>query len=272
MDKRGRSWVPDDIERNKPSVARMYDYYLGGYHNFAIDRAAAKQAIAIYSDLPNIMQVNRGFLRRAVRYLTKQGIDQFLDIGSGIPTVGNVHLVAQETNPQARVVYVDSDPVAVAHSTLLLRTNPHAIIVQGDACHPEQFLSSSPVQDMLDFNRPVAILLVFLLHFIADDDIASKAVRTLRDVMAAGSYLVLSHGTSEEMPLQSREPLTTLYAGTTNALRLRPRSQIVPFFDGLELIDPGLVFTPLWQPEDPLDLFLDHPERSSSYAAVGRKN
>ena len=129
-------WAPREIDLNRPSAARMYDYYLGGSHNFAIDRQVAEQAIAMWPDLPIIMQANRAFLRRAVRFLAAQGIDQFLDIGSGIPTVGNVHEVAQQANPESRIVYVDIDPVAVAHSQAILAGNPHAAVIQGDAPTP----------------------------------------------------------------------------------------------------------------------------------------
>ncbi|MBX6342403.1 MAG: SAM-dependent methyltransferase, partial [Thermomicrobiaceae bacterium] len=146
------SWARGDFPLDKPSAARMYDYYLGGFHNFEIDRQAAEQAIARWPDLPLIMQANRAFLRRAVNFVSGQGIDQFLDIGSGIPTVGNVHEVAQRANPSARVVYVDIDPIAVAHSQEILRGNPNATVIQGDVRRPSEILEHPDVQRLLDLD------------------------------------------------------------------------------------------------------------------------
>src|ERR687886_2526679 len=150
-------WVSSDIPLDKPSAARMYDYYLGGSHNFELDRKMAEQAIALWPDLPLIMQANRTFLRRAVNYLSSQGVAQFLDIGSGIPTVGNVHEVAQRANPAARVVYVDIDPVAVTHSRTLLRDNPRAGVVLADARATEQILADPVVERLIDLARPVGV-------------------------------------------------------------------------------------------------------------------
>src|SRR2546423_11334318 len=146
----------------------MYDYFLGGYHNFEIDRKAAEAAIAIYPDFALVMRANRAFLRRAVEYLVAQGVDQFLDIGSGIPTVGNVHEVAQRANPAARVVYVDSDPVAVAHSSAILQGTANTAVIRADTRHPAQILGHPDVRRLLHFDKPLALLLVFILHFIID--------------------------------------------------------------------------------------------------------
>ncbi len=264
------SWVPQGIDLDRPSAARMYDYYLGGSHNFAIDRQAAEQAIAMWPDLPIIMQANRAFLRRAVRFLVEQGIDQFLDIGSGIPTVGNVHEVAQQANPASRVVYVDIDPVAVAHSRALLADNPNATVVQGDARDPDQVLAQPEVQRLLDLRKPVGILLVALLHFIPDDGDAYRLVRRLRDAAAPGSYLVISHASFEGRPTES-ESHAALYSRTSTPMRMRSRDDILRFFDGLHLVDPGLVFLPLWRPESP-DEVDEHPERFTGYAGVARKD
>jgi hypothetical protein len=248
----------------------MYDYFLGGYHNFEIDRKAAEQAIAIYPDFPLVMRTNRAFLRRAVRFLSSQGIEQFLDIGSGIPTVGNVHEVAQQANPAARVVYVDSDPIAVAHSTAILRGNPHATIIQADAGRSAELLDHPEVRRLLDLSKPLAVLLVFLLHFITDDEEVHGLVRRLRDALPSGSYLAISHGTIEGMS-QVGEQLAKLYASRTDPVKPRSRAAIEQLFDGLELVEPGLVYIPLWRPEGPDDLFLDQPERCLGFAGVGRK-
>ena len=264
-------WTPDHVSIDTPSVARMYDYYLGGYHNFAADRAAAEAAIAVRPELPLVMQANRAFLRRAVRFMIEQGIEQFLDIGSGIPTVGNVHEVAQQANPAARVVYVDIDPVAVAHSQAILRGNALATVIQADARQPEQIIRHPETQRLLDWNKPVAVLLVALLHFVPDDADAAALVRVFRDASPTGSYLAISHASHAHLPAEVSNQVRRVYNTTTNAITPRTRDLISRCFDGLELVEPGLVFAPLWRPESPDDLFLDTPERSSSYVGVGRK-
>lgn len=263
-------WAPNDIPLDKPSAARMYDYYLGGSHNFELDRKMAEEAIALWPDLPLIMRANRAFLRRAVSYLIGQGVEQFLDIGSGIPTVGNVHEVAQRANPSARVVYVDIDPVAVAHSRAILQGVPNVTAIQGDVRQPEEILNQPQVRALLDFDQPVAVMLLALLHFIVDDAEAHSSVRILREAVVPGSYLVISHASYEGMLEKSREH-EQLYARTPNPLKTRSRADIARFFEGFELVDPGLVFLALWRPEDPDDPFLGQPERSTGFAGVGRK-
>ncbi|MDQ3699562.1 MAG: SAM-dependent methyltransferase [Chloroflexota bacterium] len=266
-----RARMPQEDPLARPSVARMYDYYLGGGHNFAVDRQAGDQAMTIYPDFPLVMQVNRAFLRRAVSYLVEQGIDQFLDIGSGIPTVGNVHEVAQRANPAARIVYVDIDQVAVAHSRALLRGNSLATVVQADARRPQEVLGHPDVRRLLDSGRPMAIMVVALLHFVPDDGEAHGLVRALRDAMPSGSYLALTHATKEHAPATAREQLERLYAGASSPLRFRSGVEIATFFEGLELVDPGLVSAPLWRSEGRNDLFFDQPERAIQYVGVGRK-
>jgi len=266
------SWIPDDVALSTPNAARMYDYFLGGYHNFAVDRQAAERASAIYPEFPLVMRTNRAFLRRAVRFLVAQGIDQFLDFGSGIPTVGNVHEVAQDEQAAARVVYVDADPVAVAHSRAILQGNPHTAVLHADVREPEAILRRPEVQRLLDFGRPLGVLLVFLLHFVVDDAQASGLVRVLRDAMPPGSYLVLSHGTVEGIPPAIATQLQRVYAGTDTPVRVRTHAEILQFFAGLEVMTPGLVYCPLWRPESDHDVLLDHPERSLGFAAVGRKD
>jgi len=259
----------DQLDR--PSVARMYDYYLGGHHNFASDRAAAEAGIAIFPGFPLVMQANRAFLRRAVQFLVGQGIDQFLDIGSGIPTVGNVHQVAQLANPQTRVVYVDVDPIAVAHSTAMLQDNPRATIIEADARHPELILANPAVRSLLDSGKPVALILASVLHFVVDDDEAHRVVRVLRDALPPGSYVVISHGTVERIPANIIDQLIRLYTGTSHPVRVRSKAQIAAYFTGLDMVEPGLVYVPTWRPEESDDLLLDHPERSIGFAGIGRK-
>jgi SAM-dependent methyltransferase len=263
--------VPETVSPDRPSVARIYDYHLGGHHNFAADRAAADAAAAAYPDLPLVMRVNRAFLRRAVEFLCAQGIDQFLDLGSGIPTAGNVHEVAQQLNPAARVVYVDNDAVAVAHSAALLRDNPLATVVRADIREPERILAAPEVRRLLDFSRPVAVLLVFVLHFVPDDAQVARLLSTLREALVSGSYLVISHGTAEQLSPEVHAEERRLSERTSHTLYLRSRAQIASMFDGLDLVPPGLVYLPLWRPEGPDDLFFDQPQRSSSYGGMGRK-
>lgn len=265
------SWVGDDIPIDVPSAARMYDYFLGGYHNFAVDRAAAEAATAVHPDMPLFMRTNRAFLRRAVTYLAGEcGIDRFLDLGSGIPTVGNVHEVVREENPDARVVYVDTDPIAVSHSRMILRDVPTATIVQGDAAHPEQILAHSDAHSLLEDGKPIAVLFVALLHFVSNDAEALNIVRAFRDAVPSGSYVALSHATFDGMPREMAEQLRDVYARTANPVKPRTREQVAAFFEGMTLVNPGLVFCPLWRPDGPDDLLVDEPERSQVYAGVGR--
>ena len=262
-----------ELPLDRPSVARMYDYFLGGAHNFAVDRAAAERVIALSPDVPLLAQVNRAFLRRAVRYLVGEGVEQFLDIGSGIPTVGNVHEVAQRANPSARVVYADVDPIAVAHSQAILADNPRAIALQADARAPEHILAQPEVRRLLDLGRPLAVLLVALLHFIPDDAEVLRLVATLRAETAPGSFLVISHVTRDRqrIPVPTGDAVRRVYADTPHPIRARSQADMERLFAGFELVPPGIVHSPRWRPDGPKDLLLDQPERAATYAAVGRK-
>lgn len=255
----------------KPNPARMYDYYLGGYHNFAIDREAADAAIAIWPELPLVIQANRAFLRRAVRFLVSQGIEQFLDIGSGIPTIGNVHEIAQQLNPAVRVVYADTDPIAVAHSEFLVRDDPRVAVVQQDVAQAEQLLGQPEVRALLDSGKPVAVLMCAVLHFVVDDQKAESVSRTIRDALTPGSYVAISHASAEGVPPEIHEQMTRLYKKTSSPLVGRTRVQISRFFGDLDLVEPGVVHVPLWKPEGPNDLYLAEPERGISVGGVGRK-
>jgi hypothetical protein len=264
------TWVPDPAYMDRPSPARIYDYLLGGYHNFEIDRTTAENLLLITPHLRLTAQISRAFVRRAVRYLSDQGIAQFLDIGSGIPTVGNVHEVAQSANPSARVVYVDIDPIAVAHSQAILAGNPRAAAIRSDLRRPDEILGHPDVGHLLDFGRPLGVLLTAVIHYIPDDGEADAAVRRLREVMASGSFLVIAHGVPEtQMP--DREKALADAVQRVAATKQRTAEEILPFFEGLELIEPGLVLTPLWRPEGPDDVGLDEPQLSLSLVGVGRK-
>jgi SAM-dependent methyltransferase len=260
-------WAPDDIDISVPSAARMYDYYLGGAHNFAADRELAEKALEAMPDGRDLARANRAFLQRAVRFLTRAGIRQFLDIGSGIPTVGNVHEVAQEIAPDARIMYVDIDPVAVSHARALLADNRYATAIRGDLREPARVLADPQVTELLDLNQPVAVLLLAVLHFVADADRPDAIISELYDALAPGSYLVISHGTDEG---RSTEELEHVYRRTVTPLAMRDRGQVAALFGGFTLIEPGVVWAPEWHPDQPDDVG-ERPERSGSYVAVGRK-
>ena len=263
------SWVTDGIDLNLPSASRVYDFYLGGFHNFSSDREMAERAIRDWPELPLIMRSNRAFLRRAVSYLIDQGVRQFLDIGSGIPTVGNVHEIAHELAPDSRVVYVDIDPVAVAHSEAILADNPNATIVAGDFRRPAEILEDPAVTEMLDFDQPVAILLVALLHFVGDDDSPSELIATFRDALASGSYLTVSHATHELHPPELIDFHRDLYRKTATPMTMRTRTEVTGLFDGFTLVEPGIVLSDHWHP-DTAD-FAEHAERHPIWAGIGRR-
>ncbi|MFF3500950.1 SAM-dependent methyltransferase [Streptomyces sp. NPDC003247] len=264
------AWAPRSIDVSVPSVSRIYDYYLGGSHNFEVDREAARRAMEFLPGLPKIMQANRAFMRRAVRYAAGEGITQFLDIGSGIPTFGNAHEVAQEASPGARVVYVDHDPVAVAHSQAVLEGNEDADVVAADLRKPREILTSPQVEHLLDLNRPVALLLVAILHFVEDEDDPYAAVAELTDALAPGSLLVLTHASYEGIPLPPERAggAVDVYQDIRNPLIMRSRDDIARFFEGYEMVEPGLVPMPRWRPETaPED---EDPYAFSGFAGVGR--
>ncbi|MDT7840483.1 SAM-dependent methyltransferase [Streptomyces justiciae] len=264
------AWAPRSIDISVPSVSRIYDYYLGGSHNFEVDREAARKAMEFMPGLPKIMQANRAFMRRAVRFAAEQGISQFLDIGSGIPTFGNVHEVAQAARSDAHVVYVDHDPVAVAHSQAVLAGNEQAGVVAADLRKPQEILASPEVQQLIDLNRPVALLLVAILHFVEDEDDPYGAVAELRDALAPGSLLVLTHASYEGIPLPAERAggAVDVYKDIRNPLIMRSRDEIARFFEGYDMVEPGLVPMPHWRPDTaPED---DDPWAFSGFAGVGR--
>jgi hypothetical protein len=214
-------WMPEGLPMDKPTAARIYDYLLGGYHNFEIDRQAAEKVLEIYPGARVGSQACRAFLRRVVTYLTDCGVDQFLDIGAGIPTVGNTYEVAQQANPAARIVYVDIDPVAVAHGRAMLRDNPRATAIQADLRRSNRILNHPEVQALVDLNRPVGALLLLILHAIRDDEAAYNAVTTLRDALAPGSLIAISHGTRDNAPPNVIEQLERLSERTPTRIRYR---------------------------------------------------
>lgn len=263
------AWMPAEVDPDRPSAARVYDYYLGGSHNFGADREMARRAIELWPELPLIMQANRAFLRRAVQFLAARGIVQFLDLGSGIPTVGNVHEIAQAVRPEARVVYVDVDPVAVAQSRALLSGDERTEIVHADLCDVSGVLGDPRTARLLDLSEPVGVLMVAVLHFVPGAADPSAVLGRYREAIAPGSFLALSHATRGGQPDQA-DSHTSLYRRTGTPMTMRSRAEVAALLHGFELVEPGVVFLPQWRP-DPQTEPVTHPERFSGFAAVGRR-
>jgi SAM-dependent methyltransferase len=264
-------WVPPGVDTRRANVARVYDYWLGGSHNFLADQDVARAIAAVTPTAPLIGRANRAFLSRAVRFLAGAGVSQFLDIGSGLPTQGNVHEIAQQASPGARVVYADLDPVVVAHSKAILAGNASAAIIDADLREPAKILGHEETRRLIDTSQPAGLLLVAVLHFIPDAEDPWQIVATLRDALAPGSYLVLCHGTDEGKPDVARAVSKVYNRSVATPLNLRPRAEILRFFDGFELVDPGLVFIPEWRPESPGDVPSD-PGQYGNLVGVARKS
>jgi hypothetical protein len=265
----GADWTRD-VDIDQPSAARMYDYFLGGSHNFAVDRQAAEQVITAIPNVRQIAAANRTFLRNAVLHLLDLGVRQFLDVGSGIPTVGNVHEVAQAVDPQARVVYVDIDPVAVIHAQHLLSGNDQAAAINADLRHPEAILAHRALRETLDLTQPVGLLLVSVLHFLPDSD-AYPAVAHLRAALPPGSGLVISHAATEGLARDRSDAAAAVYQrSTAPGGAMRTRAEIEGFFDGYDLLAPGLVWVSQWQPGSLADVG-EHPEHIALLAGAARK-
>jgi SAM-dependent methyltransferase len=239
-----------DLRTDRPTPARMYDYFLGGKDNFQVDRDAAEQLdrAAGRGTTSVVAWENRRFLQRAVAHLAEAGIDQFLDIGAGLPTQGNVHEIAQRANPATRVAYVDNDPIVLSHGRALLADYKTTQVFTADMREPQAILTAPGLPELIDFSRPVAALFVAVLHFVRDDEDPYGIVKTFRDAMAPGSYLVLSHVTTDGTSAEVLSANERAYERATSSSRPRSRDEIARFFDGLDLIEPGLVRPGLWRP------------------------
>ncbi|MFJ6214041.1 SAM-dependent methyltransferase [Streptomyces sp. NPDC092296] len=261
---------PTDLRTDIPHPARMYDYFIGGKDNFAADREAAEQALAISPEFRTGALANRGFLQRAVRHVAGQGVRQFLDIGTGIPTAGSTHQIAGEVTSDVRVAYLDNDPIVLVHGRALLEGAGQgtATVIHADLREPAAILANPEVREVLDFDQPIALMLVAILHFLKDDEDPIGIVRQLVDALPAGSRLVLSHATGDFATREQVERARTLYSGSAAALTPRSREQVTTFFEGLELEEPGLVTAPLWRPDAPAQ---PGDDRAPAWAGVGVK-
>jgi hypothetical protein len=266
---------PDRSTGQKPATAaRMYDYYLGGYHNFPADREAADRVIAQFPFMPVVAKANREFLGRAVRYLVDAGIRQFLDVGSGIPTSGNVHEIAQRAAPESRVVYVDVDPVAVAESLEILDGNERATAIRADLRSPGDILEHPRVRRLLNFDEPVGLLLAAILHFVPDDAEAYDVVGQLVAALPPGSYMVLSAAAAESFApsgATTKAIIDVYRRQTTTSASSRSHSEIERFFTGVELVEPGVVWLHEWPDPREASEFSDDPARCGEWAGVGVK-
>ncbi|NUP49139.1 MAG: SAM-dependent methyltransferase [Catenulispora sp.] len=263
-------WTPTEIDTSVAHPARMYDYYLGGKDNYAADREAAEKVLAILPEGRAMALANRAFLGRAVRYLAGVGIRQFLDIGTGIPGPGSTSETAHTVAPDARIVYVDNDPIVLTHARALLAGDRPGLttVVQADLRSPGDILDHPEVRRVLDFDEPVAVLLVAVLHFIKTDEDPAGIVERLKQHLAPGSYLVVSHGTGDFDPDRS-EAAVRGYDKATAPFVLRDHKEVAGFFDGLDLVEPGVVQLPWWRPDGEVP---EDSDRIWLYAGVGHKS
>ncbi|MFJ7085387.1 SAM-dependent methyltransferase [Streptomyces griseus] len=252
----------DPIDTSKPHPARVYDWLLGGKDNYAVDQEVGEKLPA---EAKANAARNRAFMHRSAAWLARQGVDQFLDVGTGIPTAPNLHQIVQRITPTARIVYADNDPIVLRHAEALLVSSPEGATdyLHADVREPEAILEQA--RKVLDFDRPIALSLIALMHFLRDEEDPYGITRTLVGALAPGSFLVLSHGTADQHP-ELREETEKAYRKGAIALRMRTRAEVEPFFEGLELVAPGLVPAAEWYQEQPAPA----QERSGFYVGVAR--
>jgi SAM-dependent methyltransferase len=266
-----RNWVPQSVDVSVPSPARLYDYMLGGAHNFAVDRQMGAKIEHMMPHARSGARVNRKFLGRAVRFMVDAGVRQFLDIGSGIPTVANVHEVAQAVAPECRVVYVDRDPVAVAHSELILAGNDRTAVLQADMRDPDSILNAAEVRRLLDFDQPIGLLMLFMVHWVPTEDDPWGLMKHYREALPSGSYLAITHLANDHDNEGVRAAAARLsQVGGEQAIE-RSRDEIAAFFGEFELVEPGLVRYAEWRSSGPGDISDDPTVNEIAYGAVGRK-
>jgi hypothetical protein len=265
-------WLPPEINTGVPHTARVYDYWLGGKDNFAADRALGDTLIKAMPATRFVARANRAFLGRAVRYLAGEaGIRQFLDIGTGIPAAGNTHEVAQAVAPDSRVVYVDNDPIVMAHARALMASHPAGAtaFIQADLRDPAKVLAHPDLRATLDLGKPVALMLIAILHFLSDEENAQGIVSTLLDALPSGSYLAITNLTTDFLDPARAAVAVSAAQGSGITYVPRTEEQVAAFFAGLDMVTPGVVPVLAWRP-DPDDVPED-PRAAYVYAAVGRK-
>jgi S-adenosyl methyltransferase len=261
------------IDTSVPNVARIYDYILGGKDNFAADRQAARQLLAALPDIAGVVRDNRSFIGRVVRFLAGEaGIRQFLDLGAGLPTQSCVHEMTQAIAPDARVVYVDNDPVVCSHGQALLGPPGKVGFALGDLRRPAEILQHPEVLARLDFSQPVGVLCVCALHFVPEEEKPHEIIAQYRDHLAPGSYLAITHGITAETPEDDPdgvvESVTNVYQNASAQIHVRSRKEIERFFDGFEILEPGVVWMADWRP-DPGTRPAGRP--NSLFGGLGRK-
>jgi hypothetical protein len=261
-----------EIDTTTPHPARMYNAYLGGKDCYPADREAAQAVLRAFPEVRAIARANRAFMQRAVKFLAGEaGVGQIIDIGTGIPSAGNVHQVAAEIAPGTRVAYVDNDPIVNVHANALLTGTGTTAIVLADLRDPGAIINHPKVTALIDFTQPVALMLVAIMHFITDREDPAQIIATLRDALPPGSYLVLSHGTADFHPPGTASEAAAKYDSAAAPLLLRSHAEVAAFFDGFEPVSPGLVQAPLWRPDGrrprPKDL-----AKIGIYAGIGRKS
>jgi hypothetical protein len=269
-----QGFAAGEIDTSRPHPARMYDYYLGGKDNYEVDRDAAQRVIDLFPDAAPSARANRAFMHRAVRFLVESGIRQIIDIGTGIPTAPNTHQVAQAVSPDVRVAYVDNDPIVATHAGAHLLGAPHTGFFLADLRDPRSILGHPTISGLIDFDQPVGLMLVAILHFVGDDEDPAGLVAAYRDALPKGSHLILSHATHDFHPPETgSDDANDVYrqSKATATVTVRSHAQVLRFFDGFDLVEPGLVQPPLWRPEgrEPTAQELSH---ISFYGGVGVRN
>jgi SAM-dependent methyltransferase len=256
------------IDTSVAHTARVYDYFLGGKDNFPADREAAARILKGNPGMRDTCREQREYLRRAVRFLTRAGIRQFIDIGTGLPTQENTHEVAQAIAPDTRVAYVDNDPIVLAHARVLMadQDQGRTVFVHADARDPRSLLSDPALRAVIDFDEPVAVLLIGILHFMPDHDRPGELIRSLLDVVPDGSYLAVSHGTPDFAP-DMGGAVQAAYQASSMPCRVRTSEEVLALLAGVELVDPGLVLLAEWRPDGEVPA----NRQRITYAAVGRK-
>ncbi|MEY9890220.1 O-methyltransferase involved in polyketide biosynthesis [Catenulispora sp. MAP5-51] len=261
-------WLPTTIDTSVAHIARVYDFFLGGKDNFPADREAAARILKGNPGMRDTCREQREYLRRAVRFLAGAGIRQFIDIGTGLPTQENTHEVAQKIAPDARIAYIDNDPIVLAHARVLMADQDHGrtVFIHADARDPGKLLADPELTDVIDFTQPVAVLMIGILHFLPDNENPGELISTLMDAVPPGSYLAISHGTPDFAPAIG-DAVQAAYQASSMPCRVRTSAEVMALLKDVELVDPGLVLLAEWRPDGPVP---DNRQRIT-YAAVGRK-